>query len=338
MGLCSKIRFIRASFSLVGLCVATPAWADTNAANQAAADAVFSEASQRMAAHDYAAACPKFVEAQRLDPTAGTLLNLGLCYEQAGKLASALGAYGEAEAMAGRARDKARQDEALRRTKIVEGQVARLTINVSGSARIPGLIVKRDSESLGAAMWGTAIPVDPGEYTLEAAAPGRTTWTKKALLVAKAGSLTIEIPTLDPAPAEPRKGANAAGASEELATWWTGQRTTGVILSGVGVVGLVVGSIFGAQALSKYSDSQGHCQTAAPNVCSAEGVALRGSAGTAADISTASMIAGGVLLAGGVVLFVTAPSGEAAKNKGARLTAAPLMTSRVAGLLLQGEW
>jgi hypothetical protein len=50
------------------------------------------------------------------------------------------------------------------------------------------------------------------------------------------------------------------------------------------------------------------------------------------------MIAGGVLLAGGVVLFVVAPSGETAKSNGARFTAAPLMTSRVAGLLLQGEW
>ncbi len=305
MDLQSKIRLIRASISLVGLCGAAPAWADTNAANQAAADAVFSDASKRMHAHDYASACPKFVEVQRLDPTPGTLLNLGLCYEQWGKLASALGAYGDAEAMADRLGDKARQNEALRRMKIVEPQVARLTINVTGGARIPGLTVKRDSESLGAPLWGTAIPVDPGEYTIEAAAPGRMPWAKKALILAKAGSLTLDIPTLDPAPVEPVKKTDVVGASEEPITWWTGQRTAGVIVGGVGMAGIVLGSIFGARALSKQgaSNQGGHCD--ADDFCDAEGKTLRSEGIQAGTISTVGFIVGGVALAGGIVLVLT---------------------------------
>src|SRR5215207_9045421 len=56
----------------------------------AVADRMFREGQQAAARGDYATACGKFEDSQRLDPAPGTLLNLADCYEHASRLALAL--------------------------------------------------------------------------------------------------------------------------------------------------------------------------------------------------------------------------------------------------------
>ncbi len=83
------------------------------------AQSLFERARELMARKEFAQACPMFVESQRLDPGIGTRLNLAICYEGQGKLASAHLEFSESLAQAirdGRTGDAiARDREAIAR-------------------------------------------------------------------------------------------------------------------------------------------------------------------------------------------------------------------------------
>jgi serine/threonine-protein kinase len=322
----------------MALCLgASTAQAQTHSADAAAADAVFSAATERMQAGDYASACPKFAESQRLDPTAGTLLNLGRCYEMWGKFASAYGSYGDAEAMALKAGDKVRSTEASRRATALEAKLSRMTITVAPDALTTGLTVLRDGRAVGDAVWGTAIPVDPGEYAIEASAPGKKSWTAKAYVSTTPGGMTVKIPVLEPAPidatkpvaigVEPQEGGNSS------------RRTAGLVVGGVGVAGLIIGGVFGGLTLSKTGDSKAYCSAGSPVQCDPTGLQLRSDAKGLAKVSDIALAVGGAAMVAGIILFVTAPSGKAPSTGSAlRVQVGPTVGSTAGGLLLRGEW
>jgi len=71
-------------------------------------------------------------------------------------------------------------------------------------------------------------------------------------------------------------------------------------------VGIGLGTFFGLQASSKWSDAKSKC-TDYPFSCGTEGQDLQSSAKSQATISTVMFVAGGALLATGAVLYFTAP-------------------------------
>src|SRR4029079_9496908 len=75
---------------------------------QTQADPLFTEGRDLLEKGRFAEACPKFHRSQELAPAVGTLLSLGYCWEQLGRLRSAMDAYSEAEALAGGAGDAKR--------------------------------------------------------------------------------------------------------------------------------------------------------------------------------------------------------------------------------------
>ncbi|MFW5739524.1 MAG: tetratricopeptide repeat protein, partial [Myxococcota bacterium] len=183
---------------LAGVLITTarPVLAEPSAQDRAMAQSLFEQGRDLMAAQRYDRACPKFAESHRLDPGGGTLLNLARCYELAGRTASAWTTYEEALAMARRDGRADRARHCLKKLAALEPKIAKITIAVPSAARIDGLEVQLGERSLREAAWFTPLALDPGEYEVVAAAPGRRPWSA-TLVLAPGDRKTVEIPVLE---------------------------------------------------------------------------------------------------------------------------------------------
>lgn len=167
----------------------------------AQAEVLFREARDLMAQGKYLEACPMFEHAQKLDPTAGTLLNLASCREKAGQLATAWSVFLEVERQlrgAADANGKSLHDVAQARAAAIEPRISHLTLAVAEAAKVPGLEVRRDAELVDPIVWNRAIPIDGGTYTIRATAPGRQAWTTTVTIANEADQPVIAVPKLDP--------------------------------------------------------------------------------------------------------------------------------------------
>jgi serine/threonine-protein kinase len=310
------------AFALLGLAAVlleSRTVAASTAADQAAAESLFTEAKRLADAGDFQDACPKFAESNRLDPGAGTLLNLGDCYERIGKLASAWGAFKEAQTTARSAGDANRQSEAARRAAALEARLSQLTVQVSPAARVPGLEVRRDGALLGEGQWGSPVPIDPGDHVLEATAPSHRPWSTH-VVIGGPGLTTTEVPPLADGPSG----------------FWSPRRAAGAAVGGAGLILLGVALGFGAAAKSDNSDSLAHCLPSAPNLCTGSGVALRNSAFSDATIATGTSIAGSVVLVAGLLTLVLPSPSARAGSVGGGAWVRPVLAPD--GVHLVGEW
>jgi hypothetical protein len=303
------------------------------------AEALFQEGRRLMGEKRPAEACPKFAESQRLDPSPGTLLNLASCYETTGRLASAWATYKEAASAASAA---GRAENLAVANKHADSLVRRLTRLTVRAPRPPeGLAITRDGAPLDMATLGVAIPVDPGEHTVEATAPGKRPWSTKVAASAEGASLTVEIPTLADAPAapppppppasgEPGPVASPPGVDEPARPAPTASvRTAGFVVGAVGLVGLGVGTWFAVSARSKFDDSLSSCAPDDQNRCSSAGVTRRGEARTDGSLATVAFSVGGAALAAGVALVLFAPGNSDPAS--ARLRIAPALGGATLG-------
>jgi hypothetical protein len=93
---------------------------------------------------------------------------------------------------------------------------------------------------------------------------------------------------------------------------WTTQRRSGVAVTAAGVVGIGVGSVLGAMAISDWSNAKQQCGSGCGPTSQA--YATKSTGETDATGSTVAFVAGGVLAAGGLVLFLTASSGTSSTS------------------------
>jgi hypothetical protein len=294
-----------AALSLAIWLAAVPAFAD-DAADRAAAEALFHEGRRLLAAGDHAAACPKFEASNRLDPGAGTLLNLGDCYEKSGRTASGWAAFREAVAVAHRVGDSPREQLARDRAARLEPLLFRLSI-VFADRSADDVAVVLDGKPVDRAVLGTPTPIDPGRHVVVANAPGKKSWTKAVEIGSDGKAVVVTIAALD---SDPTAVAGSATPSQPPAdappsTGSNKQRAIGLTIVGVGAAGLVAGGVFGLLAISKWHEASGNCPG---NVCTdPHWLEVRQDANSQADVSTILFAVGGATFATGAVLWLSAP-------------------------------
>jgi hypothetical protein len=292
----------------LALSLTLPAQAQTGGANPAA-EALFDEGRSLAAKGHFAEACPKFEASEQLDPGLGTLLNLAECYEKLGKTASAWAEYREAIPLARAAGSKVRQDLATQRAAELESRLSTLTIHApSGTVAVE---IHRDGVLVQPAELGSAIPVDPGPHKIEASAPGKQSWSSTIEVGNDSSKLTVDVPVLAASDSKEAAPAPAAPDAAVAAPAHSGssQRTAAVVVAAVGVVGLGLGTVFGLQAGSTWSQAKSEC-IGYPKGCGPHSVSLQSTAKSKATVSTVAFIAGGAALGIGAVLWITADTGK----------------------------
>jgi len=312
--------------------------------DKAAADALFKAGRTLVKEGKFAEGCSKLEASHKLDPTTGTLLALGDCYELNGQTASAWTTFHDARAMARKANDKTRADEAERRAGLLEPKLTKIMIDVPQDTRVSGVEVRRNGKLVEPAMYGLEVAIDPGKQTIDATAPGQQVWTTNIVVEATATVTTVRIPSLVEmkpavveyvAPKSPPQ--NSVTPNDSSSNGMGTQKTIGIIVAGVGVVGIVVGSVFGAQAISKVNDASTQCVGNDPPRCfSSLGVELHQQANTAANIANVGIGVGAAAVLGGIILIAVAPK-NAPKTSSA-WTIAPVVAPGLATISVTGAF
>lgn len=178
--------------ALLAIVAAGPAPA-ARAQTTAAAELAFREGRQLMNQGRYQEACPKFAESQRLEPAPGTQLNLADCYEKLGRTATAWETFRAAEAAANEAGQRDFASEARKRAEALQPKLSKLAL--TAAEPVAGLEVTLDGNPV-TALVGSALPVDPGDHRVAAAAPSRRGWSRTVTVDKPGATVTVEIPAL----------------------------------------------------------------------------------------------------------------------------------------------
>jgi serine/threonine-protein kinase len=271
-----------------------------------------------MDAGQYAEACPKLVESERIDPAVGTLGWLAQCYEKVGKTASAWATYKEAESLAHQVGQSEREQVAKEHADALEPTLSRVVVDAASLIALADATISRNGTSLARPLWGKSIPVDAGKQVFEARAPGYVGTSFTVDVASGPGVQTVIIPVLAPEPAPPiaaptpvavQRGESRERPSEphppERNSIGT-QRVLALVAAGAGVAGAAIGTVFGLQSRSDRDEAALHCDGAA--CADQEGVDLKTRAIDKGNIATVGFVVAAAGLGAGALLWFTASS------------------------------
>jgi tetratricopeptide (TPR) repeat protein len=267
------------------------------------ADQLFAEARALMQSN-LSEACKKFDESLRYNPAAiGTLLNVALCDEKLGRVASAVAKFTEA-------RDRSREQGLPEHLRAAEDHLAVLVPQVPHLAirltqQLPETKVLVDDHVYALAALGD-IPIDPGEHVVVVSAPDRLPH-RATLVIAPAERKAIVIPVLDRAVTVTRSRR------------WIGQIAT---LTGGAAFGTSIGlSLYGLHLHNQQFD-QGNCshRGSLPDGCNGTGQSNNERARTYGNVATVVGGVGLAVAAAGAVIWYLAPRGSQTADTPPRVT------------------
>jgi hypothetical protein len=327
-----------AGLALLG-CFVSPARALAGPEEALRAESLFRSGKEAYQRGDYATACPRLAESQRLEPAGGTLLTLALCYEAWGKNATAWALFQQAEAVA---RGQGRIDRvalARERAQALEPGLSFVTVQLAAGAP-PNVEVALDGLTLGNAALGTQTAVDAGSHRVEARHEGVVYFTHTFDLAAKenvvvqipeapAGSAsppnvlptpTLPVGTPTPTPVGGRPAARVESTvppRAEPASML--ERALPFVTLGLGASSMLVGGYFGLRAYQENREVERGCRS---EPCNPALASVHRSAKRSASLSNWLIGSGAVVTAGSVYWLFTRGSGG--QTAGAlRLEASP---------------
>ncbi len=327
--------------SIAAISCAALAWwlaAGEASAQDAGAEALFADGEKLFADGKLAEACAAFEGSNRIEPRAGTLINLGTCRERNHQLASAWSAFKDALT---RAKDPRKKQLAEAGIQAIEPRLSFLTIAVPDDSRIDGLVVTRNGNAVDPALWNRAVPVDGGSYVIGGLAPGHEPWSTSVAVAHEGAKLSVEVPrvkelvtrSISPtSPGAPPPGPgplDAAPPAIPRPSSLTGKRQLALGLGGLGVVAAATAVVLGGQFQDLESDAFGLCpDPAVPCADSDRANQLIDRSQHRAVLANGAYGVAGAAALGAVILWVVGgPDGEES-----RVTIAPRLGDRRTGI------
>jgi len=223
--------------------------------------------------------------------------------------------------------------ECARRVEIVNGSIPTIVFETKDAAGndVANVKVTLDGAPLVDRLEGTAISLDPGEHTFRFETPGQMP-VQKVLVIREGEKERRErVALVTPAVVGVASRGDRVDVTQEVSpSDGKTQRISAVVAGGVGVLGAVLGTIFGASASSSWSAAQNDCgKSCAPNN---PAVGEKSTAQTDATVSTVGFVTAGVGLAAGALLWFTAPH---LRPHATPIGIAPLVSPAGGGLVLQ---
>lgn len=312
-----KLRLARARLVMASACVAgvlsfaNVAKAEPSAADRAAAQSLFDEGRQLMDAGRYEQACQRFAQSQKIDAGGGTLLNLAMCHDKQGRVATAYTEYNDALSQALHDGRTDREQLARERIDALGPTIPRVRVSFEGGPP-PGLLVSLDGESLalGALDPGAPpLPVDPGVHRFGASALDREARTVEVTIAPGTRVTDVLIPALRVTSAAQPGGPAPATAS--------GRKTTGYVIGLAGLAAIGVGVGFGVDALAKQRQSSDRCPT--DRCTDASAVSASDRAVTSAWVADIAIGVGLAAVGVAIVIVLTSPSAPSSRRARAGL-------------------
>lgn len=240
------------------------------------AESLFRDARAAMRSGDYEKACPKLAESQRLDPSQGTLLNLGICNARRGRTATA---WAQLREVLETSRDDdpraamAKREIAALEPLLAWGRLFVEPLSDDTTMRLDGIELKPAS-------LGTQIALDPGEHVLSVSGTaGRLREERFRItqgqhldvrIALEESDVRIEQRAARPpeSPSAPRKAPpvqhypERRTAPRRPATDDRGRasRHAAYVAGGIGAAGFVTSLTFTALALGQSSTVDDHCR------------------------------------------------------------------------------
>jgi hypothetical protein len=297
----------------------------TARADETQAEVLFHAGRSASARGDHTMACAYYRASYRLENAVGTLLNIALCEEALGELASAWQHYREVVSRlpAG--------DERLawthERMKSADARLPRLTIQVD-DPRPETLRIVVGSLELDGRSLGVALPFNPGSYEIRVLSPGHEPRTYRVELElaehesvhARAGLRIVPPPRTAGAltRAKQRRPERALSSDTRRAA-----PSAAYYALGAGALGFIASAVAGVLVLDRKATVDAHCD--GDRRCDATGIAAGNSGANLFALAAVGFAVGVTGTATGLVLLNGKSDARptSARARGASLGAAP---------------